>query len=187
MYMHGSPLTLLMMMMITWSIKASGNQTVWDEMLHQHPHHCHENVPAFELPITFIQQMAQLLWAEYFNVFLEAGLAGSLTHNYEMCRILTSVRLLYFASCLGTIYSNSTGMVLEWEEEITKKVQERRLKRYGNVMRGEEHYVGRTVQMKVQGRRKRERPKRRWLDKVKDDITGYFLGIITYGPMGPCH
>ena len=24
--------------------------------------------------------------------------------------------------------------------------------------------------MKVQGRRKRERPKRRWLDKVKDDI-----------------
>ena len=24
--------------------------------------------------------------------------------------------------------------------------------------------------MKAQGRRKRERPKRRWLDKVKDDI-----------------
>ena len=24
--------------------------------------------------------------------------------------------------------------------------------------------------MKIQGRRKRERPKRRWLDKVKDDI-----------------
>ena len=27
--------------------------------------------------------------------------------------------------------------------EITKKVQERRLKWYGNVMRKEEHYVGR--------------------------------------------
>ena len=26
--------------------------------------------------------------------------------------------------------------------------------------------------MKVQGRRKRGRPKRRWLDKVKDDIKG---------------
>ena len=55
--------------------------------------------------------------------------------------------------------------------EITKKVQERRLKWYGHVMRREEHYVGRrAMEMKVQGRRKRGRPKRRWLDKVKDDI-----------------
>ena len=56
--------------------------------------------------------------------------------------------------------------------EITTKVQERRLKWYGHVMRTEEHYVGRraTMTMKVQGRRKRGRPKRRWLDKAKDDI-----------------
>ena len=55
--------------------------------------------------------------------------------------------------------------------EITKKVQERRLKWYGHVMRREEHYVGRRAMvMKVQGRRKRGRPKRRWLDRVKDDI-----------------
>ena len=55
--------------------------------------------------------------------------------------------------------------------EITKKVQERRLKWYGRVMRREEHYVGRrTMVMKVHGRRKRGRPKRRCLDKVKDDI-----------------
>ena len=54
--------------------------------------------------------------------------------------------------------------------EITKKVQERRLKWCGHVMRREEHYVGgRALVMKVQGRRKRGRPKRRWLDKVKDD------------------
>ena len=46
-----------------------------------------------------------------------------------------------------------------------------KLKWYGHVMRREEHYVGRRVmEMKVQGRRKRGRPKRRWLDKVKDDI-----------------
>ena len=39
------------------------------------------------------------------------------------------------------------------------------------MMRREEHYVGRRAMvMKVQGRRKRGRPKRRWLDKVKDDI-----------------
>ena len=38
-------------------------------------------------------------------------------------------------------------------------------------MRREEHYVGRiALVMKVQRRRKRGRPKRRWLDKVKDDI-----------------
>ena len=39
--------------------------------------------------------------------------------------------------------------------EITNKVQERRLKWYGHVMRREEHYVGRRAMvMKVQGRRK---------------------------------
>ena len=55
--------------------------------------------------------------------------------------------------------------------ESTKKVQERSLKWYGHVMRREEHYVGRRAMvMKVQGRRKRGRHKRRWLDKVKDDI-----------------
>ena len=55
--------------------------------------------------------------------------------------------------------------------EITKKVQERRLKWYGQGMRREEHCVGRRAMvMKVQGRRKRGIPKRRWLDKVKDDI-----------------
>ena len=54
--------------------------------------------------------------------------------------------------------------------EITKKVQERRLKWYGHVMRREEHYVeSRTMVMKVglQGRRKRGRPNRRWLEKLR--------------------
>ena len=55
--------------------------------------------------------------------------------------------------------------------EITKKVQERRLKWYGHVMRREEHYVGRrAMEMKGQGRRNRGRLKRRWLDRVRDDI-----------------
>ena len=51
------------------------------------------------------------------------------------------------------------------------KVQERRLKWYGHVMRIAEHYVGRrAMEMKVQGRIKIGRPNRGWLDKVKDDI-----------------
>ena len=38
-------------------------------------------------------------------------------------------------------------------------------------MRREEYYVIRSsMEMKVQGRRKRGRPKRRWLDKVKNHI-----------------
>ena len=44
--------------------------------------------------------------------------------------------------------------------EITKKVQERRLKWYGHVMRREEHYVGRWVmQMKVRRERREEDPR----------------------------
>ena len=38
-------------------------------------------------------------------------------------------------------------------------------------MRREEHYVGtKSMEMKVQGRKKRERPKRTWLDRARDDI-----------------
>ena len=36
--------------------------------------------------------------------------------------------------------------------------------------RDENHEERREVEMKVPGRRKRGRPKRRWLDKVWDDI-----------------
>ena len=54
---------------------------------------------------------------------------------------------------------------------MVMKVQERRLKWYVHVMRREEHYVGRwAMVMKVQVRSKRGRYRRRWLDKVKDDI-----------------
>ena len=40
-----------------------------------------------------------------------------------------------------------------------------------HVIRRDEHYVGnRAMEMKVQGRRTRGRPNRRWLDRVRDDI-----------------
>ena len=60
--------------------------------------------------------------------------------------------------------------------ELSKKVQERRLKWFGHVTRREENYIGkRVMRMEVQGRRKRGRPKRRWMDCVRDDMKGKCL------------
>ena len=75
--------------------------------------------------------------------------------------------------CLFTLQKKAIRLICNADRlaDTTKKVQERRLKWYGHVMRREEHCVGRRAMvMKVQGRRKRGRPKRIWLDKVKDDI-----------------
>ena len=55
--------------------------------------------------------------------------------------------------------------------EISKKVQESRLKWYGHVLRRYAEYVGkRVVVMEVPGKRRRGRPKRRWLDNIKNDL-----------------
>ena len=54
---------------------------------------------------------------------------------------------------------------------ISKKVQERRMRWYGHVMRRDEEYVGkRAMGIEVQGSRRRGRPKKRWMDCVKDDL-----------------
>ena len=55
--------------------------------------------------------------------------------------------------------------------EISKKVQERRTRWYGHVMRRDEEYVGkRAMGIEVQGSGRRGRPKKRWADCVKDDL-----------------
>ena len=54
--------------------------------------------------------------------------------------------------------------------EISKKVQQSRLKWYGHVLRREDEYVGeRVMTMEVPG--KRRRPKRRWLDIIRNDLS----------------
>ena len=54
---------------------------------------------------------------------------------------------------------------------MSKKVQERRLQWYGHVMRRDETYVGRRMmELEVQGRRGRGRPKRRWMDCMREDM-----------------
>ena len=56
--------------------------------------------------------------------------------------------------------------------EISKKVQENRLKRYGHVLRREDEYIGKRVMgMEVPGKRRRGRPKRRWLDSIRNDLS----------------
>ena len=56
--------------------------------------------------------------------------------------------------------------------ELSKKVQESRLKWYGHVLRREEEYVGeRVMAMEVLGKRRRARPKWRWLDNIKNDLS----------------
>ena len=55
--------------------------------------------------------------------------------------------------------------------EISKKVQESRLKWYGHVLRREDEYVGKRVMwMEVPGKRRRRRPKRRWMDTIGNDL-----------------
>ena len=56
--------------------------------------------------------------------------------------------------------------------EISKKVQESRLKWYGHVLRREDEYVGKRVMaMEVPRKKRRGRPKRRWLDSIGNDLS----------------
>ena len=56
--------------------------------------------------------------------------------------------------------------------EISKKVQESRVKLYGHVLRREDEYAGKRVMaMEVPGKSKRGRPKRRWLDCIRNDLS----------------
>ena len=51
-------------------------------------------------------------------------------------------------------------------------MQESRLKWYWHVLRREDEYVGkRMMGMDVPGKRRRRRPKRRWLDNTKNDLS----------------
>ena len=51
-------------------------------------------------------------------------------------------------------------------------MQESRLKWYGHVLRREDEYVGKRVMgMEMPGKRRRGRPKRRWLDSFWNDLS----------------
>ena len=53
-------------------------------------------------------------------------------------------------------------------EQLGMKMREGRLRRYGHVIRRDQNYIGRKMmEMELPGKRKRGRPKRRFLDVVK--------------------
>ena len=55
-------------------------------------------------------------------------------------------------------------------ERLGMKMTEGRLRWYGHVMRRDQEYVRRMMEMESPGKRKRGRPKRRFLDVVKEDM-----------------
>ena len=64
-------------------------------------------------------------------------------------------------------YTRSTVKV----EQLGMKMREGRLRWYGHIMRRDQEYVGRKMmEMELPGKRKRGRPKRRFLDVVKKDM-----------------
>ena len=57
-------------------------------------------------------------------------------------------------------------------EKKERTHQESMLKWYGHVLRREDEYVGKRVMgMEVPGKRRRGRPKRRWLDNIKNNLS----------------
>ena len=102
----------------------------------------------------------------------------ALTGRQEQELSVAELRMLRFA--LGVTrrdrirneYIRGTAGV----EQIENKLRESRLRWYGHVMRRDDDYIGRRmIDMELPGKRKRWRPKRRYMDVVKEDMRA--LGL----------
>ena len=69
---------------------------------------------------------------------------------------------------IGNEYTRGTARVGRFGE----KAREARLRRYGDVLRKYDEYIGRRMlRMELPGKRKRGRQKRRFMDVVKEDMA----------------
>ena len=91
----------------------------------------------------------------------------------EVAYIFISMKMLRFAigvtkkDKIRNEYIRSTVKV----ERLGMKMKEGRLSWYGHVMRRNQEYVGRKmIEMELPGKRRRGKPKRRFLDVVKEDM-----------------
>jgi len=84
----------------------------------------------------------------------------------EMRMLLWSLRLTRLDNAANVDVRNMLGVC-----PIQLKMREARLRWYGHVMRLEEDSVVRTaLRIDPPGRRPRGRPKKRWLDRLQDDM-----------------
>ena len=97
----------------------------------------------------------------------------ALTRKQEVELEVAELRMLRFALGVTRLdkirneYIRGTAKV----ERLGSKVRESRLRWYGHVMRRNDEYVGRRVmEMELPGKRRRGRPKRRFMDVVGEDM-----------------
>ena len=84
-------------------------------------------------------------------------------------RVMRTMKWMCGGTKMGRIRNGGTTEV----GEISKKVQERRLKWCRHVMRRDEEYVGeRVMRMDVQRRRRKGRLKQRLMNSVNVDVRG---------------
>ncbi|XP_026042711.1 uncharacterized protein LOC113033277 [Astatotilapia calliptera] len=87
-------------------------------------------------------------------------------HTMEMRMLRWCLGLTRWDHVMNTDVRKRMGIA-----PITDKMQEARLRWYGHVVRSDENSVVRTaLRLSPQGRRPRGRPKRRWMDRIKDDV-----------------
>ena len=87
---------------------------------------------------------------------------------------VAEMRMLRWMSGVTKMDRIRNGRIRETTKvgEISKKVQESRLKWHGHVSIKEDEYVGKRVMgMEVPEKRRRGRPKRRWLDSFSNDLS----------------
>ena len=85
---------------------------------------------------------------------------------------IAEMKMLRFAMGMTRKHSNGNEYIRTVKvERLGIKMTEGRLRWYGHVMRRDQDYVGRKmIEMELQGKRKRGRPKRRFLNLVKEDM-----------------